>query len=157
MHLRIGPWGKYYLCPSEACKNKGHSSIWKVFCTGRDHKRKNILKKKGVSDFWAHPGYPEVKKTLPVLLKEICPDCGSHLVERRGKTGRPFIGCSAYPNCKYIKSRFFKKGGAGKSEGKKSIEELKNSKAPKNKKTKTVVKKKAAKKSARKTKTTRVK
>ncbi len=32
----------------------------------------------------------------------ICPRCGSNLVTRTGKYG-PFIGCSSYPKCKFIK------------------------------------------------------
>lgn len=32
----------------------------------------------------------------------ICPKCGSNLVTKNGKYG-PFIGCSNYPNCKFIK------------------------------------------------------
>lgn len=32
----------------------------------------------------------------------ICPKCGSKLVERNGQYG-PFIGCSNYPKCKFIK------------------------------------------------------
>lgn len=30
----------------------------------------------------------------------VCPKCGSELVERKGKYGK-FIGCSSYPKCKY--------------------------------------------------------
>ncbi len=33
---------------------------------------------------------------------EICPECGSDLVKRRGKYGE-FTACSNYPECKYIK------------------------------------------------------
>jgi DNA topoisomerase-1 len=33
---------------------------------------------------------------------EKCPECGSELVQRTGRFG-PFIGCSNYPDCKYIK------------------------------------------------------
>lgn len=36
---------------------------------------------------------------------EICPECGSPLVKRRGKYGT-FTACSNYPNCKYIKKVF---------------------------------------------------
>ena len=32
-----------------------------------------------------------------------CPTCGSDLVFKRGKYGK-FIGCSKYPDCKYIES-----------------------------------------------------
>jgi DNA topoisomerase-1 len=38
----------------------------------------------------------------PELLAETCPDCGAPLQKRRGRFG-PFIGCSKYPDCKYIK------------------------------------------------------
>lgn len=34
-------------------------------------------------------------------MQRICPKCGSALVERHGKYG-DFIGCSAYPKCRYI-------------------------------------------------------
>lgn len=43
-----------------------------------------------------------MEKIAPVLLEEICPNCGSHLVERKGRFGK-FIACSNYPECKYIK------------------------------------------------------
>ena len=110
MHLKIGPWGKYYICPNEACKNKEpFVDMEKYYVPDEVEKDGYVLKKGRFGIFWAHPDYPEVKKTLPVLLKEVCPDCGAHLVERRGKTGRPFTGCSAYPKCKYIKKSFFKK------------------------------------------------
>ena len=31
-----------------------------------------------------------------------CPKCGDRLVPRKGPYG-PFIGCSNYPSCKYVK------------------------------------------------------
>jgi len=34
-------------------------------------------------------------------LDRLCPLCGTHLVERLGKYGK-FVGCAAYPTCKYI-------------------------------------------------------
>jgi putative DNA topoisomerase len=34
---------------------------------------------------------------------EICPDCGSELTIKRGKTGA-FFSCSNYPNCQYTRS-----------------------------------------------------
>ena len=33
----------------------------------------------------------------------ICPRCGSPLVTRNGKRGE-FIGCSAYPKCRFTKN-----------------------------------------------------
>ncbi len=38
----------------------------------------------------------------PKLLDETCPKCGSQLRELVGRFG-PFIACSGYPECKYIK------------------------------------------------------
>ncbi|WP_265448576.1 topoisomerase DNA-binding C4 zinc finger domain-containing protein, partial [Aeromonas salmonicida] len=35
--------------------------------------------------------------------REPCPQCGAELVIRQGKHG-PFLGCSAYPSCDYIRS-----------------------------------------------------
>lgn len=52
---------------------------------------------------------PEVKLAFDKLPKkeaektgELCPECGSPLVIRKGKYG-PFTACSNYPTCKYIK------------------------------------------------------
>ena len=42
------------------------------------------------------------KKQPPQQLDETCPECGAKLVVRQGRRG-PFVGCSAYPKCKYIK------------------------------------------------------
>ena len=54
-------------------------------------------------------GYPDCKGTKPILNKigVACPDCGGDLVERRarGRGGRPFWGCSRYPNCEFILNR----------------------------------------------------
>ena len=33
----------------------------------------------------------------------ICPECGSRLIERNGRNGR-FMGCSGYPRCRYTRS-----------------------------------------------------
>jgi DNA topoisomerase-1 len=61
-------------------------------------------------------GYPECKTTRRLAhgtrrarqpdepLDEKCPDCGSQLVRRHGRYGE-FIGCSAYPKCKYIRAK----------------------------------------------------
>lgn len=42
-----------------------------------------------------------IKKTKQDLNSGICPRCGGRLVERTGPYGK-FIGCSNYPNCKFI-------------------------------------------------------
>jgi hypothetical protein len=34
-----------------------------------------------------------------------CPSCGRNLVQRKGKNGDMFWGCSGYPGCKFTKTR----------------------------------------------------
>ncbi|MCC7415263.1 MAG: type I DNA topoisomerase [Epsilonproteobacteria bacterium] len=43
-----------------------------------------------------------VKAEGPKLLDELCPKCGKQLRSMVGKFG-PFVSCSGYPDCKYIK------------------------------------------------------
>ncbi len=33
-----------------------------------------------------------------------CPKCGSQLKERHGKSGSSFLGCSNYPNCRFVRN-----------------------------------------------------
>ncbi len=71
--------------------------------------------------FMACPRYPECKQTRKLIrandvdgtlkpeppprpIDENCPDCGKPLAWRRGRFG-PFIACSDYPSCKYIKKK----------------------------------------------------
>lgn len=70
-------------------------------------------------EFLGCMGYPECKFTSnftrdetgsiqlvapekPKMLEETCPNCNSQLRELKGRYG-PFIACSNYPKCKYIK------------------------------------------------------
>lgn len=46
--------------------------------------------------------FTEMEKKAPKTTGEICPECGSELVIRKGKYGE-FTACSNYPECKYIK------------------------------------------------------
>lgn len=69
-----------------------------------DDGREFVLKNSRYGKFWAHPDYPKVKEAKSLLLKETCPLCKHNLVERKGKWGKFFIGCSDYPNCKFIKN-----------------------------------------------------
>ena len=46
--------------------------------------------------------FKEMEKKGPEETGEICPECGSNLVVRKGKYGE-FVACSNYPTCKYIK------------------------------------------------------
>ena len=52
--------------------------------------------------------FPEWLIKIPQRTKQkydsnICPECGSRLIERNGRNGR-FMGCSGYPRCKYTRS-----------------------------------------------------
>ena len=46
--------------------------------------------------------FKEMEKEAPPETGEICPECGSPMVIRKGKYGE-FEACSNYPTCKYIK------------------------------------------------------
>ena len=48
--------------------------------------------------------FKEMEKLAPKETGELCPECGSMLVERVGRYGK-FIACSNYPNCKYINQK----------------------------------------------------
>ncbi|MDY0064506.1 MAG: type I DNA topoisomerase, partial [Bacilli bacterium] len=43
-----------------------------------------------------------MEKTYPVILDEVCPECGKPLVIRIGRFGE-FTACSGFPTCRYIK------------------------------------------------------
>lgn len=44
----------------------------------------------------------KMEKVYPILLDEMCPECGKPLVNRIGRFGE-FTACSGYPSCRYIK------------------------------------------------------
>ena len=46
--------------------------------------------------------FKNMEKKKPEETGEICPECGSALVYRKGKYGT-FVACSNFPTCKYIK------------------------------------------------------
>ena len=59
---------------------------------------------------YTHPSEEEklwhVKNVRDRIYGNICPECGSPLVLRNGKYGE-FLGCGAYPKCKFTKKRIF--------------------------------------------------
>jgi DNA topoisomerase-1 len=77
-----------------------------------------VVKKGRFGPFLACSRYPDCKATRRLVrgeggklqlevvkpLDENCPVCGKPLAWRRGRFG-PFIACSAYPECKYIKKK----------------------------------------------------
>jgi len=62
-----------------------------------------VIKRGRYGKFLACSNYPECKVTMPFLVKTgaSCPECGQELVQRTGKKGRIFYGCSAFPKCKF--------------------------------------------------------
>jgi len=46
--------------------------------------------------------FSDMEKKAPEETGEVCPECGSDLVIRKGRYGE-FTACSNYPECKYIK------------------------------------------------------
>lgn len=46
--------------------------------------------------------FADMEKKAPQETGEVCPECNSPLVVRKGKFGE-FVACSNYPTCKYIK------------------------------------------------------
>ena len=46
--------------------------------------------------------FGEMEKAKPQETGEVCPECGSPLVIRKGRYGE-FTACSNYPECKYVK------------------------------------------------------
>lgn len=113
MVVRIGRYGKFLSCAKfPECKGmKDLSGGEEDLNYDRYFKpekcpecgAKMVLKNGRYGKFWACEKYPECKGIVPLLLNEKCPECGHHLVERRSKWGKTFVGCSNYPDCKYIK------------------------------------------------------
>jgi len=80
--------------------------------------REMVLKQSRYGSFLACSGYPDCRNTKPVRMDEEtgemvivkmeevdekCPECGSKLVVKLGRSGK-FLACSAYPKCKFTKS-----------------------------------------------------
>jgi DNA topoisomerase-1 len=67
--------------------------------------RQMVIKLGRYGKFIACPGFPECRNSKPLLMKTgvDCPECDEgDVVERRSKKGRPFYGCSRYPECEFI-------------------------------------------------------
>lgn len=46
--------------------------------------------------------FKNMEAKYPIILDELCPECGANLAIRKSKYGE-FVSCSNYPDCKYIK------------------------------------------------------
>jgi DNA topoisomerase-1 len=78
-------------CGRPVVKKFGKHGLWFLSCSGwPDCKWSQQLDENG-------DPLPE-----PEGIGEKCPKCDSELVQKTGRFG-PFVGCSNYPDCKYIK------------------------------------------------------
>jgi DNA topoisomerase I len=136
MVIKWGRYGKFLACSGYPdCKNTRqlagsegdggpelHEDVAKEVCTNDGQPM--VLKKGRFGPFLACSNYPDCKVTKRLVrgaegklqveqlqpIDEACPDCGKPLMWRRGRFG-PFIACSDYPNCKYIKKKEAKEIG----------------------------------------------
>ncbi|HET7292579.1 MAG TPA: type I DNA topoisomerase [Vicinamibacteria bacterium] len=136
MVLKWGRYGKFLACSAyPECKNTRqltgegaegipdvHEEALKELCP-RDG-QPMVVKKGRFGPFLACSNYPECKTTKRLVrgaagkleveklapIDEKCPECGNDLMWRRGRFG-PFIACSNYPECKYIKKKEAKEIG----------------------------------------------
>jgi DNA topoisomerase-1 len=130
MVIKWGRYGKFLACSGyPECKNTRqleggegtdapelHEDVGKEVCP--NDQQPMVLKKGRFGPFLACTNYPECKVTKRLVrgeggklqveqlpaIDEKCPDCGKDLTWRRGRFG-PFIACSNYPECKYIKKK----------------------------------------------------
>jgi len=136
MVIKWGRYGKFLACSAyPECKNTRqlaggegtdtpelHEDVLSATCP--KDSLPMILKKGRYGPFLACSRYPECKETRKLVrgeggklqveqlapIDEKCPECGSDLMWRRGRFG-PFIACSNYPACKYIKKKEARKIG----------------------------------------------
>jgi len=138
MVLKWGRYGKFLACSGYPdCKNTRqlagvegdggpelHEDVAKEVCSNDGQAM--VLKKGRFGPFLACSNYPECKVTKRLVrgaegklqveqlqpIDEACPECTKPLMWRRGRFG-PFVACSDYPNCKYIKKKEAKEIGLG--------------------------------------------
>ncbi len=135
MVIKWGRYGKFLACSGYPdCKNtrqlagegtdtpEVHEDVATATCP-KDGEAM-ILKKGRFGPFLACSRYPDCKETRRLVrgeggklqieqlapIDEKCPECQNDLMWRRGRFG-PFIACSNYPTCKYIKKKEAKKIG----------------------------------------------
>jgi DNA topoisomerase I len=130
MVIKWGRYGKFLACSGyPQCKNtrqvagaegggltEVHEDVAKEVCPKDGQPM--VVKKGRYGPFLACSSYPECKFTKRLVrgeggklqvetlqpIDEKCPECGHELTWRRGRFG-PFIACSRYPDCKYVKKK----------------------------------------------------
>jgi DNA topoisomerase I len=130
MVIKWGRYGKFLACSNyPECKNTRQMAGGEGADTPEIHEdaakevcpkdgQPMVLKKGRFGPFLACTNYPECRTTKRLVrgeggklqveqlapIDEKCPECGNDLMWRRGRFG-PFIACSNYPDCKYIKKK----------------------------------------------------
>ena len=131
MVLKWGRYGKFLACSGYPdCKNtrqmtggdgdagipEVHEDVAKEVCSKDGEPM--VVKKGRFGPFLACTKYPDCKTTKRLVrgpegklvveqlppIDEKCPQCNNDLMWRRGRFG-PFIACSNYPNCNYVKKK----------------------------------------------------
>jgi DNA topoisomerase I len=88
--IKLGRYGRFYSC------------------TGFVRGKKGQPLPPGACDYSA-PLEGEEGPKLEILEGEMCPLCGKPLARRRGRFG-PFVGCTGFPECKYVKKQQVRTG-----------------------------------------------
>ncbi len=88
--IKLGRYGRFYSC------------------TGFKKMKKGQPQPPGACDY-SEPLEGQKEPQLEIIEGEMCPECGKPLARRRGRFG-PFVGCTGYPDCKYIKKNLQKTG-----------------------------------------------
>jgi DNA topoisomerase-1 len=136
MVIKWGRYGKFLACSGyPECRNTRqlagsegegapelHEDVAKEICP--QDGQPMVVKKGRYGPFLACTRYPECKTTKKLVrgaggklqveqlapIDENCPECGNPLTWRRGRFG-PFVACSNYPTCKFIKKKEAKEIG----------------------------------------------
>ncbi|MCC7371578.1 MAG: type I DNA topoisomerase [Chloroflexi bacterium] len=111
MSIKLGRFGRFLSCTGYPdCKNarplNADDSPPEVSDEVCENCGKPMLVKTGrFGKFLSCSDYPDCKTSRPILVKLglTCPKCNEgELVEKKGRTGRPFYGCARYPACDWV-------------------------------------------------------
>jgi DNA topoisomerase-1 len=69
--------------------------------------RQMVIKWGRRGKFLSCSGFPKCRFAKPICVGVKCPedDCNGDLVNRQSRSGKPFYGCSNYPQCTYTSSK----------------------------------------------------
>ena len=88
--IKLGRFGRFYSC------------------TGFRKRKKGEPLPPGSCDY-SEPLEGQQGRPVEIIEGEVCPECGRPLARKRGRFG-PFVGCTGYPECRYIKKTQVKTG-----------------------------------------------